>query len=529
MDNLLQNKSGLKIVDKDDQITMYSTERWGVGDFDCRSIVTIKDVESGKDIILYKGLPYCVEIFNPEYVHQYHHESLASMLAYIPTLEQCDITLSYEGTLLQIFYYGGKWYTTTRTNSDASNSKWASAKTSFKDTLFASLLKYVYSSENGDYKTVEDIYEARFRKDRMYCILVKSTMEERVVCIPSDNEILHVATVEMFNQCTNSSIVDYEDKIDDIPKPKKFKDYYEGINSVNYKYNQGLIIRCPVTGTVYKVIDPTYQAYSKLRNNEPNLKLRYLELRKYRNMREFNDFKKFTLELYPEKCDWFEEIEDEIFELARYIHGKYMDVYVNKTEDVERYFTAGTDKYPRWLDYVSEIHSYYVRDLKLAKRSYASSGKFYRDVMYGRRDKSIATTINKILDIIRQDWTSLKLNNALKWYQRVCASKNARENNRVEKSGEAIDRIIDQPIMDEMRDASQDVADVEIDDCFVVLDEYKDECKDNEHVCQENVENNCNIADSNNTVDSNLFNNFFQLDETNFGKIRGKRNIVSGV
>lgn len=232
--------------------------------FPYRGIVFGKD--SDESVMI--GVPYCTE---------YHDEEYADK---IKPVDEYDIYESHEGTIIRVFYYKEKWYTSTHRKLDAFKSKWASPKTTFGQS-FAKNMRNVFGkeeTEQSDKEYLTSVYEEHFDKNRQYIFLLKPSEEERIVCDAVDKDaILHVATVI-------GGTVDYSSPFLDFPKPAK----HENVETVGQldsilfnissKRLQGLLLIHKETGSHTKIYTKHYKMMFEVRNNVPSIKFRYMQL-----------------------------------------------------------------------------------------------------------------------------------------------------------------------------------------------------------------------------------------------------------
>jgi len=260
---------------------------------------------------------------------------------------------SHEGTLIRVFNINGKWYTSTNRRLDASTSKWASKHETFGQT-FTKAIREIVSDDDEDEEIVDidipyrekmktlndrntkflsDVFDRNLSRDNKYLFILKPTQEERIVCQSEPRPtIYHVGTFDK-----NDNPIDEDVVIDgntvERPRQRTFTTFDElktGMSQLNIRHHQGFLILSP--NKVYKILHDSYKKLFDLRDNNPNLRLRYLQLRRYScdNKIKQEDFDTFT-ELYRFETPGT-DIENEIYELCIDLHAKYMKLYVEKTD-----------------------------------------------------------------------------------------------------------------------------------------------------------------------------------------------------
>jgi len=278
----------------------------------CRGIVF-----NGNDILM-KVFPYTTEIRADD-------SQILNKLDSIHNISH--ITDSYEGALIRVFHYDGKWYTTTHRKLNAFKSKWACQK-SFGEIFAESLHNEMVHNETFK-KSIEDAIGedilSRFyhtlNESKQYMFLVRNIHENRIVCDElSHDKVFHVGTF-------TNGIFDDETTLH-IPKPKRHtfinnEQLVNYVKNIDIRYQQGVIIYT-TDNKQYKIVNTAYSNLFNIRGNEPSVKFRYLQLR-------CDPIRVAMLQrLYPEYSPHFEEYERILYERACFIYEKYVDRFINK-------------------------------------------------------------------------------------------------------------------------------------------------------------------------------------------------------
>jgi hypothetical protein len=296
-----------------------------------------------------------------------------------PNFENCTVFDSYEGTLIRVFNFSGKWFTSTHRKLNAFRSKWSS-KESF-GTSFKRALEFEVEN-NPDLKSAlpenEECLIERFQSildpNKQYMFLVLHNEENRIVCdAPENPTLFHVGTF------VNNQLVMNEDIY--IPRPKQhnftsLKNLVNYVNNINVKNIQGVIIFAP-DNKQYKILHSEYLNLFQARGNEPSIKYRYLQVRMNRSLCDILYY------LYPNMTYQFEEYENTIYKIAQIIYTCYVNRYIKK-----QWVTVEVEEF----NVMRKCHSLYEAD---------------------RKNR---ITLNKVNDILNQQ-TPTNLNKMIRRFQ----------------------------------------------------------------------------------------------------------------
>lgn len=281
----------------------------------CRGLVF-----HGNDLVM-KAFSY-----NPEY----NHTELAPLEQELADFGKWSCHDSYEGTLLRLFHFNGKWFLSTHRKLDAFHSKWSSRE-SF-GALFVKALQAEYDNvpefrqRLSDYKNGQDDdilakFEQTLDVKNQYMFLLCCSEENRIVCIaPPRPTVFHVGTF------TGPDNLDTTIECG-LPKPPKhhFLNIDELLhhiqNRVDPQYLQGVICFGPNNRQI-KIVHKEYQNLFRVRGNEPSVKFRYLQIRTDREMR-----RKLYM-LYPNMTEIFDDYENTLREIVAFIHKTYIHKFV---------------------------------------------------------------------------------------------------------------------------------------------------------------------------------------------------------
>ena len=181
--------------------------------------------------------------------------------------------------------------------------------------------------------------------DKQYMFLLLNDNENRLVA-ERDNNIPGIYHVGTF---INGQLTMDEDVSIPYPQKHDFKsadDIYDYVNNLDHRFKQGIIVFAP-NNIQYKVYNNYYQKLLNVRGNEPSIKFRYLQVRMN------TDNNKLLRELYPEKCDVFDEYENRIYEIAKNIYKSYVDRFIKKI-----YVTTPVEEF----NTIKEMHNWHIEN-----------------------------------------------------------------------------------------------------------------------------------------------------------------------
>jgi len=298
-ENLFYLNNSIEKTDDDSELQIYSYKS-------CTN-------DSSDELKAYRGLVFDKDIliasslgFTPEYNE--------NELDKIPDLNLTDYSFfpAEEGTLLRVFFHK-KWYLSTHRKLDAFQSRWGSNE-SFGDIF----LKCIG-------QTFENL-TSLLNQFNVYFFLVRNTKETRIVSHPPEMpKVYHVGTL-VDNEVFDMSI--------DIGIPRQQEMTFESMNDVsNYVFNcdplkvQGLIaFSKDGKGKQLKIVNTKYQYYSRIRDNEPDLNFRFLQLWRDKTSLLYQKF----MELYPQFDNKTELYTNYSFKIAKYLHNMYFKKFVKK-------------------------------------------------------------------------------------------------------------------------------------------------------------------------------------------------------
>ena len=303
----------------------------------CRGVVF-----NNQEIVM-RAFPYTIEY------QQTETDNINSTISSI--LKDCRVFDSYEGTLIRMFYFNGKWFTCTHRKLNAFRSKWASKEsfgTAFKKALVSEVKindDLRESLPDGDECLLER-FQTTLDPCNQYMFLILHNEENRIVCdSPKRPTLFHVGTFVDGELSMNENI--------NIPHPKEHSfnnvdDMIVYVKNIDIRKMQGVIIFTP-NNNQYKILNEEYSEFFKARGNEPSIKYRYLQIRMDRKLTDTLYY------LYPTMINKFEEYEDIIYNIAQNIYKSYVERYIKK-----KWITVPVEEY----NVMRKCHAYHEQDRK---------------------------------------------------------------------------------------------------------------------------------------------------------------------
>lgn len=260
---------------------------------------------------------------------------------------------SSEGTLCRIFCNEDEWYISTHKKLSAFASRW-SCKYSFGE-LFVNCLNSLYPDAE------ENAFEwfcSSLKKDEVYYFLLRCNSQNRIICnvtnLKDFERCLYIGKfsngkyslntgnddVELLNKFSKSVEVSLDEGKSIVERSEEVDPFvYQGLIGFNTTQENGI--------HVIKLLNSEYKNWMTVRGNNPNLRFRYLEIRRNPEMVEK------LYNLYPRYSDMFDDFEEIIFKLARKIYSAYIDRYIKN-----KYITLPKEEYIL----LKRCHDWFLKD-----------------------------------------------------------------------------------------------------------------------------------------------------------------------
>jgi hypothetical protein len=268
----------------------------------------VVDIHTGK--VVCRSFPFTPEILASD---------SANLQEWISPLVQQKIPAykSWEGTLLRVWCYNGRWMISTHRKLNAFKSRWGSEK-SYGDLFNAAL--------NRNWENFTD----GLKQNRVYIFLLRSGIANRVVCTAFKDPALFV--IGGFQREDDDSWTYFAGKDCDetgIPAPEsvdyeKLEDLVNYTNSCDPAESQGVVMIGGNGESVGKIVNDKYDVLAKLRDNVPGVMLRYAQVR-----RDDVLCQRFR-ELYADFLGDFDKFEETFASITSNIYKKYVTRYIHK-------------------------------------------------------------------------------------------------------------------------------------------------------------------------------------------------------
>lgn len=335
---VVEAMTNVKLVDSDNGLDYFCYTK--CGPLDTENTKRCRGIGYNGDKLITSCFPYTYEYTKNDIPDNILDKDFNKLLFYD----------AYEGSIIRMFYFGDKWYTSTNRKLDANKSKWSS-KESFGHFFNEALNSEIEHNEKLrdslsvlEGKTNLERFQDTLDKDKQYMFLLLNNDQNRIVCLPPTRPTFyHVGTFIKGELTMDEDI--------NIPYPKKHNftnvnDIFDYIEDIDFNKLQGIIIFAP-GNTQYKIFNSNYYDYYRVRGNEPSIKFRYLQVRmdkRYNNLMHC---------LYPSFSSAFEEYENNIYNISKQIHKAYFDRFI-KNEYVK--------VPPEEFNVIKECHNWHLED-----------------------------------------------------------------------------------------------------------------------------------------------------------------------
>jgi hypothetical protein len=367
--NVLAQEANVRLVDEDEEtgLKLYCYNRCSNEDSDfikgCRGLVFHDDQ------LVMKAFSYTDE---------YNHTETKLLEKQLSDFSKWTFFTAYEGALLRLFYFSGKWFLSTHRKLNAFRSKWSS-RDSF-GTLFKRALENEavnsksFSDRLGEGENILDRFQASLDKTKQYMFLIRNSSDNRIVCFapkPEHHLLFHVGTF------VNGELTMDEDIGLASPERQNFQNVEELTNfiqsDIDFRYFQGVVCFGP-RGKQLKILHKEYQEFFRARGNEPSVKFRYLQVRMNKKITDL------LYHLYPEMAETFDDYENTIYDIARSIYRAYVQRFIKK-----RYVTVPREEY----QVINECHTWHLSDRE--------NNRISLDRIIGMLNKQPPTNLNHMI------------------------------------------------------------------------------------------------------------------------------------
>jgi hypothetical protein len=223
------------------------------------------------------------------------------------TVEYCE-----DGTIIRLYCYNDKWYTSTTKCIDASISFWSSSK-SFNE-LFWDLF------DKNDLENLD-------KNSTYFFILLHK--ENRIVVKHKKNALIYVSKVNNKTQIEDNEFIFERNpniKMKEYINKNEFQSIINSNKPFDLSNKRGIVIRVKDINTnissIYKIDFESYKIIKDIRGNVAEIRLRYIELLNKPESLELLE------KIYKEYQFTFAFIKASILKLVKTIHRLYIKSHV---------------------------------------------------------------------------------------------------------------------------------------------------------------------------------------------------------
>lgn len=221
-----------------------------------------------------------------------------------------------EGTLIRVYYYDEQWNISTSSRIDAYTSFWST-----RQSFGAQFEEFVCSITGTPF----EVFLCSLEKNKKYFFLLPTVGTNRLGKLFVENEPKCIYLV---------GVEDEQQKLiygEELDKSEHnlwmYLDEYnveslEELQEIVLNQDQNVIVY--QRDKVFKCVSNAYKSRCDLRNNEPNIIYRYIELLKAQSER-LDEFK----DMYPE-VNFVGYVDKRLFLMSKYIHSSYIARYIKK-------------------------------------------------------------------------------------------------------------------------------------------------------------------------------------------------------
>lgn len=237
----------------------------------------------------------------------------------------------HEGALIRVFYADDGWKVSTQKKLDAFSSRW-SGNMSFGELWSQAIKREMESKPDifGQFDNHLLVFFKTLDQEKKYLFIIRHNEDNRIVCkAPENPTVYHVGTYI-------KNVIHPDDDVN-IAKPVSYKfPTVDALRAHVLSLDSTRVSGClaavkgamvnnrPILQKWYKLQNEEYARLEKVRGNEPSLRFRYLQTRLD------SDIVDDLFLLFPSHAHLFDECEDAIYAIAKYIHKAYMDRFIRR-------------------------------------------------------------------------------------------------------------------------------------------------------------------------------------------------------
>lgn len=302
--------------------------------------------------LVYHGDTLVLKAFS--YTDEYSHTETQIISTLLTNFKDWTFFSAYEGALLRLFHFSGRWFLSTHRKLNAFRSKWASREsfgTLFKRALEHEVVhneNFMSRLKNVTGENILDRFQSTLDKTKQYMFLLRNGPDNRIVCSPpnqTDPLILHVGTF------IGPDILTTQEEDVGLVRPEAHRflnveEVLDFVHTLDPSLLQGVVCFGP-NNRHLKILHSQYAEMFKVRGNEPSIKFRYLQVRMDKKMVDM------LYQLYPELTAIFDDYENTIYDIARVIYRAYVQRFIKKN-----YVIVPKEEYT----VINECHLWHLAD-----------------------------------------------------------------------------------------------------------------------------------------------------------------------
>ena len=341
------------------------------------ALLDVRGIVKDREHVVCKSFGYSPEVLASD------SEGIEKHIAPLMKSEGVKVFKSYEGTLLRVWQYNGRWFISTHRKLDAFRSKWGHDNASYGELFLRAILPIVkdkkkitsWADEASDEEQPEqsttssiekpnldkfsgkdafDRYCASLNPEVVYVFCLTTFSENRVVC-KSDASVPSLFCVGTFDRTNEfkftpnrpETLVASPEEIALLSLDEVVA-YTKSIDPLSF---QGCIVMTP-EGKSAKITNPENDRLMKLRGNVPNVIHRYVQLRWTSSIQEYK-------ELYPEHQAKFDDWERIYKHICHNVLRKYIERHINKRMAILP---------PEQKPIMEGVHTIYMQQLRHTKQ-----------------------------------------------------------------------------------------------------------------------------------------------------------------
>lgn len=278
-------------------------------------------------------------------IRKYNNTQIDSIEQYFET---CDLKKHrffnlHEGTFIRCFYTGDDWIIATDQKINAFEHRWSS-KNSFGEMFRRGIIReffngnilqnvetfklLTFDSPDSDINAVFEAFIDSLDKSHQHIFLVRHNFDNYIVCDPVDS-----LSKSVFYVCTFiGQQLEYHDigisSLEECTTIEKPQDIINHIGFMDPFQLQGVLALSSDFPYGVKVVNVDYEQYYNVRNNEPSIRYRYLELR------SDSDAVDKLCYMYPHYVSKFDHIEYMLSIISNTLYKAYVDKYIKRKHTI---------------------------------------------------------------------------------------------------------------------------------------------------------------------------------------------------